>query len=143
MPVCELAGVYVSLLLFGGGEAAFFAAADALVGGHAFKEELGGGDGDFGLGFGGDVEGGELVEEALDLLELLEGGGGGLLVVELDGAAEVEPLLDLLGVDGGEVLVEDVGDGLADDLAGRRCRRPSFRLRTRARIFPVMPGRAA
>ena len=39
--------------------------------------------------------------------ELFERGGGGLLVVELDGAAEVEPLLDLLGVGGGEVAVED------------------------------------
>ncbi len=38
-------------------------------------------------------------------------------VVELDGAAEIEPLLDLLGVGVGEVLVEDDSDGLADDLA--------------------------
>ncbi len=41
----------------------------------------------------------------------------GLLVVELDGAAEVEPLLDLLRVDAGEVGVVDAGDGLADELA--------------------------
>ena len=42
---------------------------------------------------------------------------GGLCVVELDGAAEVEPLLDLLRVGIGEVLVEDVGHAGADDLA--------------------------
>ncbi len=38
-------------------------------------------------------------------------------VVELHGAAEVEPLLDLLGVGVGEVLVEDAGYAGADDLA--------------------------
>ncbi len=38
-------------------------------------------------------------------------------VVELDGAAEVEPLLDLLGVGGGEILVEDICDRCPDDLA--------------------------
>ncbi len=63
------------------------------------------------------LSGVEFFEEALDLLELGERSGGGLGVVELDGAAEVEPLLDLLGVGVGEVLVEDVGDRGADDLA--------------------------
>src|SRR5665213_989999 len=43
--------------------------------------------------------------------------GGGLLVVELDRAAEVEPLLDLLGICVGEVAVENGGDRLADELA--------------------------
>ena len=66
-------------------------------------------------------------------VELGEDGLRGLLVVELDGAAEVEPLLDLLGVGVGEVGVVDVGDGLADELADDECRRPSSRLRTRAR----------
>ena len=70
-----------------------------------------------GLDFAVDVERGEFFEEALDLLELFEGAGGGLGVVELDGAAEVEPLLDLLGVGVGEVLVEDVATDGADDLA--------------------------
>jgi hypothetical protein len=50
-------------------------------------------------------------------LQLLRDDFAELLVVELDGAAEVEPLLDLLGVGVGEVAVEDVGDGGADDLA--------------------------
>ncbi len=40
-----------------------------------------------------------------------------MCVVELDGASQIEPLLDLLGVDAAEVLVEDVGDRGADDLA--------------------------
>ena len=51
------------------------------------------------------------------MLELFERAGGGLRVVELYGAAEVEPLLDLLGVGVGEVLVEDAGHAGADDLA--------------------------
>ena len=110
-------GVVVAGFLFGGGEDALFGAAEALVGVHAFEEELGGADGDLGLGFGVDVERGEFFEESLDLLQLFEGAGGGLGVVELDGAAEVEPLLDLLGVGVGEVLVEDAGDAGADDLA--------------------------
>ena len=84
---------------------------------HAFEEELGCADGDFWFGLGVDVEWGEFFEEALDLLEFVEGVGCGLGVVELDGSPEVEPLFDLLGVGGGEVLVEDGGDGLADDLA--------------------------
>ena len=42
------------------------------MGVHAFEEEFGGGDGGLGLGLGGDLAGGELFEEALDLLELFE-----------------------------------------------------------------------
>ncbi len=87
------------------------------MGVHAFEEELGCADGDFGGGLGVDFEGGEFFEESLDLLQLFEGVGCCLSVVELDGAAEVEPLLDLLGVGAGEVLVEDGGDAGADDLA--------------------------
>ena len=43
-----LGGVVGALLLFGGGEAALLAAAEAFVRGHAFEEEFGGGDGEFG-----------------------------------------------------------------------------------------------
>src|SRR6185437_3597363 len=59
----------------------------------------------------------EFFEESLDLLERLEHDIRGLLVVHLDGTPEVEPLLDLLGVDAGEVGVEDAGDRLPDELA--------------------------
>src|SRR6202051_699431 len=98
-----VAGGFVGAGFFlGGGEDALFGAAEALVGVHAFEEKLGGADGDFGLGFCSDFERGKFFEEALDLLELCEGAGGGLRVVELHGAAQVEPLLDLLGVGAGE-----------------------------------------
>ncbi len=75
---------------------------------HAFEEKLSGTDGDLGLGFCVDLEGGEFFEEALDLLQLFDRSSGGLRVVELHGATEVEPLFDLLGVGVGEIL-------------GRRC----------------------
>ena len=88
------------------------------MGGHAFEEELGGGDGDFDGCAGVDLERGEFFEEALDGFQLGEDGLRGLLVVEFDGAAEVEPLLDLLGVGVGEVGVVDVGYGLADESRG-------------------------
>src|SRR5882757_11491555 len=111
------AGFVVAGFLLGCGEDALFGAAEALVGVHAFEEKLGGADGYLGFGFGVDFERGEFFEEALNLLELFEGAGGGLRVIELHGAAEVEPLLDLLGVGAGEVLVEDAGYAGADDLA--------------------------
>src|SRR5882757_5042000 len=111
------AGFVGAGFLFGCGKDALLGAAEALVGVHAFEEEFGGADGYLGFGFGVDFERGEFFEEALDLLELFEGAGGGLRVVELHGAAEVEPLLDLLGVSAGEVLVEDAGYAGADDLA--------------------------
>src|ERR1700728_2151537 len=113
----EVGGVFVAATLFAGGEGAGFGAGDLLVGGHAFEEELGCGDGDFDRGARVDLQRREFVEEALDGMELGEDGLRGLLVVEFDGAAEVEPLLDLLGVGVGEVGVVDVGDGLADELA--------------------------
>src|SRR5271168_4371166 len=86
-----LAGLVDALFLFGGREAALFGAAEALVGVHAFEEKLGCAYGDLGFGFAVDVEGRELFEEALDLLEFFERASGGLGVVELDGAAQVEP----------------------------------------------------
>ena len=49
-------GVVVPGFLFGGGEDAFFGTADALVGVHAFEQELGGADGDFRGGLGADLE---------------------------------------------------------------------------------------
>ena len=60
-------GLVVSGFLFGGGEAAFFGAADAFVGVHAFEEKLGCADGGFGFGFCADLEWRELFEESLYL----------------------------------------------------------------------------
>ncbi len=45
-PFGELGGVFVALALFAGTEGAGFAARDLLVRGHAFQQELRGGDGD-------------------------------------------------------------------------------------------------
>ena len=90
------AGFVVAGFFLGGREDALFGAAETLVGVHAFEEEFGCADGEFRGGLWSDFERREFFEEALDLLELFEGAGGGLGVVELYGAAEVEPLLDLL-----------------------------------------------
>jgi len=113
----QVGGVFVAPALFSGGEGTCFGAGDLLVGGEAFEEEFGCGDGDFGRGAGVDLEGREFFEEALDGLEFGEDALRGLLVVEFDGAAKVEPLLDLLGIGLGEISVVDVGDRLADELA--------------------------
>jgi hypothetical protein len=51
----EAGGVFVAGFLLAGGEDALFGAGEALVGVHAFEEELGGGDGDFGFGLGVDM----------------------------------------------------------------------------------------
>ena len=110
---------------------------------HAFEEKTRRADGYFGFGFAVDIERGEFFEEALDLLELFLAVGGGLCVVELDGAAEVEPLLDLLGVGGGEVLVEDVGYAGADDLVDDGVGLAHLAFVLESSILPVMPGRAA
>src|SRR5277367_3001815 len=61
-------GLVVAGFFLGGGEAPLFGAADALVGVHAFEEELGGADGDFGFSFRAELEWGEFFEEALNLL---------------------------------------------------------------------------
>jgi hypothetical protein len=50
-------GFFVAASFFAGAEGAGFGAGDLLVGGHAFEEELGGGDGDFYRGAGVDLEG--------------------------------------------------------------------------------------
>src|SRR5215471_3956316 len=72
-------GLFDALLLFSRGEAAFLGAADALMSIHAFKEELGGADGDLGRCLAViDFQRRELFEEALNLLELGERAGGGL-----------------------------------------------------------------
>ena len=62
----EGGGVFVAAALFAGGEGTGFGAGDLLVGGHAFEEELGGGDGDFDRGAGVDLQRREFFEEALD-----------------------------------------------------------------------------
>src|SRR5437899_5171292 len=61
------AGFVGAGLLFGCGEDALFGAAEALVGVHAFEEELGGADGYLRFRFDVDFERGEFFEEALDL----------------------------------------------------------------------------
>ena len=87
------------------------------MGVHAFEQELGCADGSLRSGFCINLEGREFFKETLDLLQLFEGAGGGLGVVELNCAAEVEPLFDLLGVGVGEVPVENTLYAAADDLA--------------------------
>ena len=114
---CVAAGFVVAGLLFGCGEDTLFGAAQALVSVHALEEKLGGADGYLGFGFVVDFERREFFEEALNLFQLFQRVGGGLGVVELYSAPQIEPLLDLLGVGVGEVLIEDGGDGGADDFA--------------------------
>ncbi len=75
----DLFGVAARLVVAGfflaGGEDALLGAGEALVGVHAFQQELGGGDGDLGAGLGVDLQGRELFHQALNLLQLGEGAG--------------------------------------------------------------------
>ena len=121
---------------------AFFGAADALVSVHAFEKELGGADSDFGGRFAVDLQRRQLFEEPLNLLQLRERGGGGLCIVQLNGAAKVEPLLDLLGVGVGEVLVEDVATEVRM-ISRMTVSAPRISPSYSSSILPVIPGSAA
>ena len=62
-------GVVGALLLFGGGEAALFGTAQALVGSHAFKEKFGCAYCDLWFGLAVDLKWREFFKEALNLLQ--------------------------------------------------------------------------
>src|SRR5579863_29372 len=79
------------------------AAADLAMRDHALEEKLRRRDHPFRPVFGLDAERREPVKEPVNLFEVLECARGRLLVVELDRAAQIEPLLDRLGVGSREV----------------------------------------
>src|ERR1035437_4366193 len=99
-----------------GGEAAFFVAADAAVGVEPFEDELGGGRA-YGLVFG-EAERPGLLHQALNGIQLADHGGGIDGLIELERAAEIEPFDHRRKINALEVLVEDLADGAADEIAG-------------------------
>src|ERR1035438_7542569 len=101
-----------------GGEAALFVAADAAVGVEPFEDELGGGGAHaIGLVFG-EAERLRLLHEALNGVQLPDHGGGIDGLIELERTAEIEPFYDPRKIDALEVLVVDLADGSADQIAG-------------------------
>jgi hypothetical protein len=80
------------------GEDALLTAAELTVSDHALEQKFRSGN-DFLRSIGRiDAERRKLVEQAVNLFQIGERCRCGLIVVELDRAAEVEPLLDLLRV---------------------------------------------
>src|ERR1039458_5188287 len=73
-----------------------------------------------GLGFvfGGEAERLGFLHQALYGVQLADHGGGIDGLIELERAAEIEPFDDLRKIDALEVLVVDLADGGADQIAG-------------------------
>src|ERR1039458_2022885 len=119
-----------------GGEAALFVAADAAVGVQPFENKLGGGGAHaIGLVFG-EAERLGFLHQALYGVQLADHGGGIDGLIELERAAEIEPFDDLRKIDALEVLVVDLADGGADQIAGHGI--AAFEL---ALVFPPeLPG---
>src|ERR1035438_1969103 len=86
----------------------FLAAAQLSMCDQAFKEKLGSGNNLWRRVRRLCANGQKHFEEALNLLEVMMRRGGWLIVVQFYGSAQVEPLLDLLGVGIGEVAVENL-----------------------------------
>src|ERR1035437_8487013 len=100
-----------------GGEAAFFVAADAAGGVEPFEDELGGG-GARAIGLvRGEAERAGLLHQALYGVQLADHGGGIHGLIELERAAEIEPFDHRRKINALEVLVEDLADGGADEIA--------------------------
>src|SRR3984885_15344412 len=91
-------------------EGVLFIAAQLAMCDQAFEQELGRGHHCRRRIDGPDSERGKLVEQSLNLLEIGQGRGGGLVVIEFDGTAQLEPQFDLLGIDILEVAVVDLAD---------------------------------
>src|SRR5580704_505815 len=103
--------------LFSGFEYSFFVAAYALVGVQAFKNKFGGGDLLLGTLFLGDAERSQLVDQALNFFQVFQRFKSCDRIAQLNLAAQVEPLHDLLHVGAGEVFVVGLGDRGADQFA--------------------------
>src|SRR5580704_7952012 len=103
--------------LFSGFEYSFFVAAYALVGVQAFKNKFGGGDLLLGTLFLGDAERSQLVDQALNFFQVFQRFKSCDRIAQLNLAAQVEPLHDLLHVRTGEIFVVGLGDRGADQFA--------------------------
>src|ERR1035437_5797352 len=83
-----------------------------------FEDELGGGGARaYGLVFG-EAERPGLLHQALNGIQLADHGGGIDGLIELERAAEIEPFDHRRKINALEVLVEDLADGGADEIAG-------------------------
>jgi len=98
-------------------EDALFAAAQLAMGNQALEQKLRRRN-HFGrrVRFG-DAERRKLANQTLNLLEVGECSSGGMVVVELHCAAQVEPLLDLLRIHAGEITVVDLAHGRLNQVA--------------------------
>jgi hypothetical protein len=104
-------------LFLSGFEDSFFIAADALVRVQALEDEFGGGDLLLRTFFLRDAERAEFVDEALNVFKFSRASRAETESGQLNLAAEVEPLHDLLHVGAGEVFIVSFGDGGADEFA--------------------------
>src|SRR5580704_591920 len=98
--------------------AALFAAIDAFVRPEAFEDEFGGAGDDGGVILLADFQYAEVIEKALDFLELRQHFGTGSVRRNFQLAAQLEPLNHGLHIRAGKILGVSFSDSGANQLAG-------------------------